>query len=103
VNRHFVAVAEPVLNNNGFIDKYIGDGILAAFGTRDESPTNACRNAVRAALGMQDAAKVTPTDYDKILRALLWTLEEFLADDYLRSACHRRVSYPDCAPDLVLV
>jgi class 3 adenylate cyclase len=57
LNRHFVAVAEPVLNNNGFIDKYIGDGILAAFGTRDESPTNACRNAVRAALGMQDAAQ----------------------------------------------
>jgi class 3 adenylate cyclase/hemoglobin-like flavoprotein len=57
LNRHFVAAAEPVLNNNGFIDKYIGDGILAAFGTRDESPANTCRNAVRAALGMQDAAQ----------------------------------------------
>jgi class 3 adenylate cyclase len=57
LNRHFVAVAEPVLNNNGFIDKYIGDGILAAFGTRDESPASTCRNAVRAALGMQDAAQ----------------------------------------------
>jgi class 3 adenylate cyclase/truncated hemoglobin YjbI len=57
LNRHFIAAAEPVLNNNGFIDKYIGDGILAAFGTRDESPTSICRNAVRAALGMQDAAQ----------------------------------------------
>ena len=57
LNRHFVAAAEPVLNNNGFIDKYIGDGILAVFGTRDESPANTCRNAVRAALGMQDAAQ----------------------------------------------
>ena len=47
LNRHFVAAAEPVLNNNGFMDKYIGDGILAAFGTRDESPANTCRNAVR--------------------------------------------------------
>src|SRR6201993_3127353 len=37
LNRHFVAAAEPVLNNNGFIDKYIGDGILAAFCTRDET------------------------------------------------------------------
>lgn len=45
------------MNNNGFIDKYIGDGILAAFGTRDESPETACRNAVRAALGMLDAAR----------------------------------------------
>jgi hypothetical protein len=57
LNRHFTAAAEPVLNNNGFIDKYIGDGILAAFGTRDESPATTCRNAVRAALGMQDAAQ----------------------------------------------
>lgn len=62
LNRYFTAAAEPVLNNNGFIDKYIGDGILAAFGTRDESPEVACRNAVRAALGMLDAAKrLAPT------------------------------------------
>jgi class 3 adenylate cyclase len=51
LNRYFAAAAEPVLNNNGFIDKYIGDGILAVFGTRDESPGTACRNAVYAALG----------------------------------------------------
>jgi len=43
LNRHFTAVAEPVLNNNGFIDKYIGDGVLAAFGTRGESPMKTCR------------------------------------------------------------
>jgi class 3 adenylate cyclase len=57
LNRYFTAVAEPVLNNNGFIDKYVGDGILAAFGTRDESPGTACRNAVRAALGMLEAIR----------------------------------------------
>src|SRR5437660_12766773 len=57
LNRYFTAAAEPVLNNNGFIDKYIGDGILAVFGTRDESPGAACRNAVRAALGMLEAVR----------------------------------------------
>ena len=57
LNRYFTAAAEPVLNNNGFIDKYIGDGILAVFGTRDESPGTACRNAVRAALGMMEAIR----------------------------------------------
>jgi len=57
LNRHFTAVAEPVLNNNGFIDKYIGDGVLAAFGTRGESPTTTCQNAVRAAFEMQEAAE----------------------------------------------
>jgi adenylate cyclase len=57
LNRYFTLAAEPVLNNNGFIDKYIGDGILAVFGTRDEAPGTACRNAVRAALGMVEAAQ----------------------------------------------
>ncbi|MDI3561884.1 adenylate/guanylate cyclase domain-containing protein [Bradyrhizobium sp. Arg816] len=57
LNGHFAAAAEVVLNNNGFVDKYIGDGLLAVFGIRGESPAVACRNAVRAALGMQDAAQ----------------------------------------------
>src|ERR1700730_1559562 len=57
LNRYFTAAAEPVLNNNGFIDKYIGDGIMAGFCTRDESPGMACRNAVRAALGMLEAVR----------------------------------------------
>jgi adenylate cyclase len=57
LNRYFTAAAEPMLNNNGFIDKYIGDGILAVFGTRDESPGTACRNAVRPALGMLEAVQ----------------------------------------------
>ncbi|MBV8590809.1 MAG: 2Fe-2S iron-sulfur cluster binding domain-containing protein [Acetobacteraceae bacterium] len=57
LNRYFAAAAEPVLNNNGFVDKYVGDGILAVFGIRGESSTSTCQNAVRAALGMQDAAQ----------------------------------------------
>jgi class 3 adenylate cyclase/hemoglobin-like flavoprotein len=57
LNRYFTVAAESVLNNNGFIDKYIGDGILAAFGTRDESPGTACRNAVCAAFGMLEAVR----------------------------------------------
>jgi class 3 adenylate cyclase/ferredoxin/hemoglobin-like flavoprotein len=57
LNRHFTGAAEPVLNNNGFIDKYIGDGILAVFGIRDESPATICRNAMRAALLMLDTAQ----------------------------------------------
>jgi class 3 adenylate cyclase/hemoglobin-like flavoprotein len=57
LNRYFTAVGEPVINNNGLIDKYIGDGVLAVFGARDEAPGAACRNAVRAALGMLDATQ----------------------------------------------
>lgn len=62
LNGHFAAAAEVVLNNNGYIDKYIGDGLLAVFGIRGEKPDVACRNAVRAAIGMQDAARrLSPT------------------------------------------
>jgi class 3 adenylate cyclase/ferredoxin/hemoglobin-like flavoprotein len=57
LNGHFSAAAEVILNNNGFVDKYIGDGLLAVFGVRGESPSIACRNAVRAAIGIQDAAR----------------------------------------------
>ena len=32
--------------------------------------------------------KIARTDYDKILRALLWTLEEFLADDFTPEIRH---------------
>ncbi len=56
LNQHFATVTEPVLNNNGLVDKYIGDGILAGFGVRQELAETSCRNAVRAALLMQDAA-----------------------------------------------
>jgi class 3 adenylate cyclase/hemoglobin-like flavoprotein len=65
LNRYFTAAAEPVLNNNGFIDKYIGDGILAVFGTRDESRGTACRNAVRAALGMLEAVRQRAPTFER--------------------------------------
>ena len=57
LNRYFTAAVEPVLTNNGFIDKYIGDGLLAVFGVRDKTPEQICKNAVRAALGMLAAAE----------------------------------------------
>ena len=72
LNRYFTVTSEPVLNNNGFIDKYIGDGVLAAFGTRGESSTQTCRNAVRAALEMQDATQrlrpVFEQEFNMLLR-----------------------------------
>ncbi|WP_167561265.1 adenylate/guanylate cyclase domain-containing protein [Bradyrhizobium sp. AS23.2] len=57
LNSHFATAAEIIMNNNGFVDKYIGDGLLAVFGIRGEPPATACRNAVRSAVGMQDAAR----------------------------------------------
>jgi class 3 adenylate cyclase len=71
LNRYFTVAVEPILNNNGFIDKYIDDGILAAFGTRDEAPGAACRNAVRAGLDMLEAARRLGPTFEREFNAPL--------------------------------
>lgn len=43
---------EAVFANNGTLDKYLGDGIMASFGTPNTSPADAA-NAVNAAFAMQ--------------------------------------------------
>jgi class 3 adenylate cyclase/hemoglobin-like flavoprotein len=52
LNNFFTAVGERALNNNGYIDKYLGDGLLALFGLDDDREGAVCRDAVRAALGI---------------------------------------------------
>lgn len=54
LNRFFEAMAGPLMQHRGIIDKYIGDSILAYFGGLEPDPS-AADNAVRAALGMKDA------------------------------------------------
>ncbi len=51
LNRYFNAIGEPIHANYGYIDKYIGDGIMVLFGL--DPQRNACVDAVNAALGMQ--------------------------------------------------
>jgi class 3 adenylate cyclase/hemoglobin-like flavoprotein len=53
LNRYFEAVGEPILNNNGYIDMYVGDGLVAHFGLDGRPPARTCVDAVRAALLMQ--------------------------------------------------
>jgi hypothetical protein len=42
-----------VLRHGGYIDKYMGDGLMALFGLDADDPERACRQAVLAALDMQ--------------------------------------------------
>ncbi|KLK93876.1 adenylate cyclase [Microvirga vignae] len=49
LNRYFEMVGECVENAGGYIDKFIGDGVLALFGLKT-SPQEAARQAVDAAL-----------------------------------------------------
>lgn len=53
LNRFFEAMGEPILNNNGYIDMYVGDAVVAHFGLDGAPPARSCLNAVRSAVLMQ--------------------------------------------------
>jgi class 3 adenylate cyclase/CHASE2 domain-containing sensor protein len=56
LNAYFTRVCEPILVQGGTVDKYIGDAVMAVFGSPVTYPDHA-RRAVKAALGMaQEAA-----------------------------------------------
>jgi adenylate cyclase len=50
LNDYFDIVATSVLNHNGEVLKFIGDGLLAAFNIDGKSPAGACCQALHAAL-----------------------------------------------------
>jgi adenylate cyclase len=54
LNRYFEAVGESVEDAGGYIDKFIGDGVLALFGLRT-SPEEAAKQAIDAALRIKRA------------------------------------------------
>jgi adenylate cyclase len=51
LNAYFTRVCEPILQQGGTVDKYIGDAVMAVFGSPVTYPDHA-RRAVRAAIGM---------------------------------------------------
>jgi adenylate cyclase len=55
LNAYFTRVCEPILAQGGTVDKYIGDAVMAVFGSPVAHPDHA-RRALRAALGMAAAA-----------------------------------------------
>jgi class 3 adenylate cyclase/CHASE2 domain-containing sensor protein len=56
LNAYFTRVCEPILAQGGVVDKFIGDAVMAVFGSPVAYPDHA-RRALRAALGMaQEAA-----------------------------------------------
>jgi adenylate cyclase len=55
LSRYFLHMGEPVLRHGGYIDKYMGDGIMALFGLERRTAAEACRDAVGAGLDMLGA------------------------------------------------
>jgi adenylate cyclase len=56
LNAYFTRVCEPILAQGGTVDKYIGDAVMAVFGSPVTYPDHA-RRGLKAALGMQQAAE----------------------------------------------
>ena len=55
LNRFYTVLGDPILQNNGIIYQYVGDEIIGVFGTTGGSREKNCKDAVRAAIGMQYA------------------------------------------------
>jgi adenylate cyclase len=56
LNRYFHRMGAVISRNGGSIDNYMGDGLMALFGMKDQ--TSAALNAVRAGLEMIDAMEL---------------------------------------------
>lgn len=54
LNRYFDAMRQVIERHGGYIDNYMGDGLLALFGVRDTA-VNSAEQATRAGLGMLQA------------------------------------------------
>lgn len=52
LNEYFDAMVQIVHKHNGFLDKFIGDEVMAIFGVKN-SPEQGAENCIRAALEMQ--------------------------------------------------
>lgn len=55
LNRFYTVLGDPILINNGIIYQYVGDEIIGLFGVSGGIREKNCKDAVRAALGMQYA------------------------------------------------
>jgi adenylate cyclase len=56
LNHFFEVMAEPIMNSNGMIDKFMGDSLMAVWGNlRSEGPRTDALAAVRAATAMTEA------------------------------------------------
>ncbi|MCB1322746.1 MAG: 2Fe-2S iron-sulfur cluster binding domain-containing protein, partial [Leptospiraceae bacterium] len=52
LNRYFTRMGAAIQQHGGYIDKYIGDGLMAIFGIEQDDPLDICMRAVRAARDM---------------------------------------------------
>jgi len=55
LNSYFLRMNAPIHDNKGFIDKFIGDAIMALFDNPEGSDCDKAQDAIRAAIGLRRA------------------------------------------------
>lgn len=55
LNRAFNVMGKQVDEHSGYIDKYMGDGMMVLFGLNPARDVHPCHDAVRAAVGIQES------------------------------------------------
>ncbi|MFW5444280.1 MAG: adenylate/guanylate cyclase domain-containing protein, partial [Methylococcaceae bacterium] len=55
LNRYFQEMGAAVIDHHGYIDKYIGDGLMALFGIDESNALTNCINAISAAFQMMES------------------------------------------------
>lgn len=56
LNQYFSVMVDIIFKNNGLLDKFVGDQLIAVFGLVDASG-NAAENAIRSAIEMQESTE----------------------------------------------
>lgn len=67
LNRMFAAIGQAIQQEGGWIDKYLGDGLMAVFG-RDSGPEAGCQQALRAARRIDLALDKVNADLESELK-----------------------------------
>jgi len=65
LNSHFKNMNEQIRKHHGFVDKFIGDAVMALFHRPEGTYADAAQDAVQAAIDMQKAVQVYNQDRQK--------------------------------------
>ncbi|MCS7204792.1 MAG: 2Fe-2S iron-sulfur cluster-binding protein [Leptospiraceae bacterium] len=72
LNRFYKKMGDAILNNEGYLDKFMGDGILALFGIDSWDNQKKCENAFSSAIemlkGLEEINQYLKTNYDEEIR-----------------------------------